>query len=339
MFDLRRLRVLRAVHHHGTVTGAAEALHLTPSAVSQQIRQLARDLGVTLLEPEGRRVRLTSGAHVLLDHADALSTRWEQAVADLAHHADGETGPLRMAGYPTGVATLLAPAAARLRGSHPGMRVAVFEAEAGECFDMLLADSADLAVVVPDPTVASPEDSRFEQRVLLEEPHDLLVPAGHPLAERERVPLAETAREDWITPGGSCSHYRVIQVACAAAGFTPRIAHWATDWIGATALVGYGMGIALVPRLLPIATEHPVVRVALDGRSVPMRSILACVRSGSAQHPTVVRGLESLAEVAAKASVAGPAAAAAPEKAVAPDPVALRPDGDRRARPVPAAEG
>ncbi|GAA1771738.1 LysR family transcriptional regulator [Streptomonospora arabica] len=303
MFDLRRLRVLRAVHHHGTVTGAAEALHLTPSAVSQQIRQLARDLGVTLLEPEGRRVRLTSAAHVLLDHADALSTRWEQAVADLACHAEGEAGPLRLAGYPTGVATLLAPAAGLLRRTHPGLTVSVTEAEAGECFDMLLAGTMDLAVFVPDPTVASAEDSRFDQRLLLEEPHDLLLPADHPLAGRASVSLAETAREDWITPGGACSHYRVVQVACAAAGFTPRIVHWATDWSGATALVAHGMGIALVPRLLPIATEHPVVRMALDGRSVPTRSILACLRSGSAEHPAVVRGLAALREVAAAAPV------------------------------------
>ncbi|CAM5561239.1 hypothetical protein SALBM217S_09447 [Streptomyces griseoloalbus] len=62
MIDLRRLHVLRSVAHYGTVTAAARALHFTPSAASQQIRQLARDLGVDLLEPQGRGVRLTPAA-------------------------------------------------------------------------------------------------------------------------------------------------------------------------------------------------------------------------------------------------------------------------------------
>ncbi|MUL43845.1 LysR family transcriptional regulator [Streptomonospora sp. PA3] len=298
MFDLRRLRVLRAVHHHGTVTGAAEALHLTPSAVSQQIRQLARELGVTLLEPEGRRVRLTSAAHVLLDHADALSTRWEQAVADLARHAEGAAGPLRMAGYPTGIAMLLAPATARLRRSHPELRTSVLEAETGECFDMLLGGSADIAVFVPDPAYPPADDRRFDQRVLVEDPQDLLVPADHPLAARPRVELADAVREDWVVADTSCNHAWMVHVACSAAGFTPRIAHRATDWVGATALVAHGLGVALVPRLLPVAADYPVVRVRLHGTPQPSRSILTAVRSGSADHPVVALGLAALAETA-----------------------------------------
>ncbi|CAM5656035.1 LysR family transcriptional regulator OS=Streptomyces tendae OX=1932 GN=GUR47_04055 PE=3 SV=1 [Streptomyces tendae] len=83
MIDLRRLHVLRAVAHYGTVTAAARALHFTPSAASQQIRQLARDLGVDLLEPQGRGVRLTAAAESLLAHADAIEARWDEAEQDL----------------------------------------------------------------------------------------------------------------------------------------------------------------------------------------------------------------------------------------------------------------
>lgn len=79
MIDLRRLHVLRAVSHYGTVTAAARALHFTPSAASQQIRQLARDLDVDLLEPQGRGVRLTPAAESLLAHADAIEARWDEA--------------------------------------------------------------------------------------------------------------------------------------------------------------------------------------------------------------------------------------------------------------------
>ncbi|MFC4565354.1 LysR family transcriptional regulator [Nocardiopsis mangrovi] len=299
MLDLRRLRVLRAVHHHGTVTAAAESLHLTPSAVSQQIRQLSRDLGVPLLEPEGRRIRLTSAAHVLLRHADAMTTRWEQALADLAAHAEGETGPLRMCGYPTGVSTLLAPATALLRRTHPAMDVSVAEAESAESFDLLLAGAADLALVVPEPGFPPVDDGRFDQRLLVDDPQDLLVPAGHPLAGRAFVRLADTAHEDWVASHRpDCDHGRMVQVACAAAGFTPRIVHHAADWIAVTALVCSGLGISLVPRLLPLAAEHDVVRVRLSGEVRPARSILTVVRSGADQHPAIRRGMAALHEIA-----------------------------------------
>ena len=86
--DLRRLQLLRLVHEHGTVTAAAGRVHLTPSAASHQLRQLSRDLGVPLLEPTGRNVRLTQADEKLVAHADALHARWEQARADLSETVD-----------------------------------------------------------------------------------------------------------------------------------------------------------------------------------------------------------------------------------------------------------
>ena len=74
----RRVRVLRMVATCGTVTGAAEALHYTPSAVSQQLRTLAKDLGVELVVQDGRRIRLTPAARVLLDQTESLYARWEE---------------------------------------------------------------------------------------------------------------------------------------------------------------------------------------------------------------------------------------------------------------------
>jgi DNA-binding transcriptional LysR family regulator len=293
--------VLRAVHHHGTVTSAAEALHLTPSAVSQQIRQLSRELGVPLLQPQGRRIKLTAAAHVLLDHADALSVRWEQARADLASHVDGDAGRLRLCGFPTGLATLLAPAAAQLAKTSPELGVSIVEAEANDCFDRLLADRADLAVLIPTPDSPPRDDPRFDQEPLIDEPQDLLVPAGHPLATRESVTLAEAAGEPWISPEpGTCDQHHVVVSACIAAGFTPHVAHYATEWVGVSALVGSGLGVSLVARLVPIPGEHAVVRVRLRGNPQPTRRILTCTRRGGRDHPSIARGLAALREIAAQ---------------------------------------
>ncbi|HZB30909.1 MAG TPA: LysR family transcriptional regulator [Streptosporangiaceae bacterium] len=300
MIDLRRLQVLRAVHHHGMVTSAAAALHLTPSAVSQQIRQLSRDVGVPLLEPHGRRVRLTVAAHVLLDHADALYDRWEAAKAELAAHVEGAAGPLRLCGFPSGVVGLLAPAAARLAKTQPDLSVSVTEAEAADCFDRLLTDQADLAVVIPTPDSPAADDPRFDQTPLVDEAQDLLVPAGHPLATREAVRLAEAAGDPWITPEpGTCDQHHVVVSACIAAGFTPHVAHRATEWPAVSALVAHGLGVALIPRLAALPAEHTVVRVPLHGNPTPTRRILTCTRRGARRHPVIAAGLDALAEIAA----------------------------------------
>jgi len=226
MIDLRRLQVLRALAEHGTVTSAAAALHLTPSAVSQQLRQLARDVDAVLLRPEGRRVRLTQAAHILLNHADVLHTQWELARADLAAHGGEVTGTLRIVGVSSAIAALIAPAAARLRSSHPLLRIEITEEESGDCHRLLLADEADLAVVLPNPDTPPVTDPRFEHQPLLDDPQDLLVPDGHPLARPGGVELAEAAGEDWIVKRRNNDTHPLL----TAAGFTPRITHQVKEW-------------------------------------------------------------------------------------------------------------
>lgn len=297
MIDLRRLQVLRVLHEHGTVTAAAQALYLTPSAVSQQIRQLSRDLGVDLLERVGRQVRLTSTAHTLLSHADRLYAQWELARADLAAVGEGEAGQLRLCGFPTGLASLLTPAGARLRQAHPRLAVHLTETQTIDCFDLLLADQADIAVVVAVPEGPPLDDPRFDQQPLLDDPLDLVVPVDHPLANRGSVELAETAHESWIVPSDSIDHYHVTLVACATAGFAPRMAHQAQEWPAVIALVAHGFGICLLPRLAPLPSHQAVVRIPLRGKPTPSRRILACVRRGSHRQPAIAKGLEALHEI------------------------------------------
>src|ERR1700754_5121412 len=122
MIDLRRLHVLRVVHQLGTVTAAARALHLTPSAVSQQLRQLARELDVPLLEPDGRRVRLPPAAHTLLRHADELAARREPARAGPRAAAAPAVPPLRRAGFPSSLPVLGVPSVVPLRALELSVR-------------------------------------------------------------------------------------------------------------------------------------------------------------------------------------------------------------------------
>lgn len=297
--DLRRLQVLRLVHEHGTVTAAAAWLHLTPSAVSHQIRQLSAELGVALLERTGRRVRLTPAGHRLVAHADELHARWEQARADLTDPLDAQSGLLRLCGFPTAVAGLLAPAAAQLRTECPRLTVRIREVETDQGFGLLLAGDVDIAVVVPTLTTPPLTNTKFCQQPLLEEPLDLLVPDGHPMATQPDAALIDTARDPWIlAEPGSCDFYELVQAACATAGFTPEVAHHAKDAVAVSALVARGLGVALAPRLAAVRPQHGAVRIPLRGEPRPNRRIMACIRPGSHDHPTIKRGLDALRTVA-----------------------------------------
>jgi DNA-binding transcriptional LysR family regulator len=289
MIDLRRLHVLRMLDEHGTVTAAAAALYLTPSAVSQQIRLLGRDLGVELLERVGRGVRLTPSARVLLGHADRLYADWERVLAEAS--AAPAVGALRLCAFPTALAALLAPAAADLRDT---LEVELTEAGNAECFALLLAGAADIAVVLPAPDAPPRDDPRFDQQPLLHDPFDLVVPAGHPLASADALDLAAAADEAWIgADRGDDS--AIVMAACSAAGFAPRIAHSAKEWNSVVALVSHEFGVCLMPRLAPIPAHHRVVRIPLRGSPAPSRTVLTCVRRGSRGQPAIARGLAALA--------------------------------------------
>lgn len=293
MIDLRRLRVLRAVAYYGTVTAAADALHLTPSAASQQVRQLARDLGVTLLEPSGRNVRLTSAARNLLIHAEAIEARWKQAETELRATAEVPTGLLRMAGFPTAMCRFLGPVAADLRRRHPRLEVRLRETETPRCFDLLFNDELDLAVVEVLPDNPAAGDPRFDQHPLLDDPFDLLVPAGHPLANRDQADLAEAAGEPWImgAPGDAAREH--VLAACAAAGFTPNVAHEACDASLVATLVDLGLGVALFPRLSQSVAGLDVRRVPVSG-TAPSRKFLTVTCRGSRGATHVEAALDTL---------------------------------------------
>jgi DNA-binding transcriptional LysR family regulator len=302
MIDLRRLTVLRAIAEYGTVTAAAEAVHLTPSAVSQQVRQLGRELGVALLEPQGRRVRLTQAARGLLQHADAIEELWQRTEAELHATAVGEpSGVLRLAGFPSAASALLAPMAVRMQRTWPALNVQVREAEPLDSFALLFSGDTDLAVVAATPENPPLNDPRFDQRPLLDDPFDLVTTADHVLAGGSEVTLDDLAKEAWVLgmPGSGCSSRQLVLTACHSAGFAPAVAHQVREWSVVATLVSHGLGISLVPRLAQLPPDLDLVRTPLAAGSAPSRRFLSVTRQGSDGHPAIAAGLELLAELAA----------------------------------------
>lgn len=304
MIDLRRLHVLRAVAHHRTVTAAAEAMHVTPSAASHQIRQLGRELGATLLEPDGRGVRLTQSARDLLEHANTIEEQWERAYAAL-HSRDEPAGALRLCGIPTALSAILAPAVRALAQRHPALVPFITEAEPAEGFELLLADATDITVFEVTPETPDLADARFAQEPLLRDRFDLLVPDSHPLAGAGQPSLADAAREPWILEAASSSSRQHTLAACTSAGFSPRIAHEARQWGVVATFVAYHLGVALVPRLAQLPAQLAVTRIALHDQPAPSRLLSTAIRRGSGDHPAIAAAVTALHAAAQRCAAAG----------------------------------
>src|SRR4051812_46756196 len=205
MIDLRRLRALRELADRGTIAATADALHLTPSAVSQQLAALERDVGQPLLEPNGRTVRLTPAATAVLAHADVLFSEVERMDATLAGLAGGSLGEVRVGAFATGIRALVVPAVGLLRDRIPGLKLTIRDIESPEGFDAIALGELDVGVSMNHARAPRHDDARFARHELMRDVLDLALPAGHPLADGD-VELSDLAAEPWIVPpvGWSC---------------------------------------------------------------------------------------------------------------------------------------
>jgi len=147
MLQLERLQALYAVSTFGSVTGAAAALHLTPSAVSQQLAKLQRDVGQRLVEPYGRGVRLTAAGTLLARRAHAILSEVENAESELDRQRNHVIGDLEIAGFATAARAILPQAVARLRKEHEHLRLRVSERQPDEAIRLVVAGHLDIALV------------------------------------------------------------------------------------------------------------------------------------------------------------------------------------------------
>ncbi|MEV0148681.1 MULTISPECIES: LysR family transcriptional regulator [unclassified Nonomuraea] len=295
MIDTRRLRTLRAVADHGTVTAAAATLHLTPSAVSQQLVALEHEVGHRLFTRDGRGVRLTAVGTIMLRHADEVLAQLERAEAEVAAYATGEAGEVTVACFATAISAVLAPAVAALRLKAPSLQVRVRDMEGDQGLAMLLDERADLAVVVEYRGWPDAADRRLSRVPLYAEPFDLVLPSDHPLAAGppgSPVALADLGGETWIGPHPGNPVHDVIAFACEQAGFTPAFAHCSDDFRAVVALVGAGAGVALVPRLA--LRDMTLSGVTVRPAPGPERRVFAAVRRGAAAHPLLRQVLDML---------------------------------------------
>ena len=304
MIELRRLRALRELANRGTIAAAADALYLTPSAVSQQLAALEQQVGQPLLIPSGRTVRLTPAAEAVLGHAEAVFSELERMDATLAALAGGERGRVRIGAFATAIVGLVVPAVGLLRERAPGVDLAVQDLESPEVFHLLARGDLDLAISMESDSAPRHDDERFTRTPLMRDLLDVALPHGHRLARESEVPLAALAPEPFVAPPRGWSCEDVIRVGCAAAGFSPAVAHRSADWTAVMALVGAGLGVACVPRL---AQDEPPPGVAIRpiAGEPPCRHLFIACRRGAEEHPALLAVIEALRAVASRVTAGG----------------------------------
>ena len=290
MLDLHRLRLLRELHARGTVAAVADALSYSPSTVSHQLAELQREAGVQLFERDGRRLRLTEAARVLVRHAGALLTRMERAEAEMAAAAGAVAGTVRVTAFQTAAISLVAPALTALADRHPGLRLEVTEAEPDEAYDALLRRECDLAVCDEYGSQRRPRTRGMTFEELYAEQVLLVVPRGHPAAH-----LRELAGAAWAGGQPGTSHERLVVHACTTVGgFPPDIRHRATDLLVLLALVATGRAVTLLPGLSR-PERDPSVEVRETGIA---RRVLTVVRDEGLAHPALAAVRSALREAA-----------------------------------------
>ncbi|MFI6316485.1 LysR family transcriptional regulator [Nonomuraea sp. NPDC050556] len=290
MLNLERLRVLHAIWTTGSVAGAARTLHVTTSAISQQIARLEREVGQLLVERQGRGVRLTGAGEVLAREAGDLLNHVERVETRLDRHRGAVTGPMTVAAFATAARGLLPGVLRSLRSRYPDLTVSLSEQEPHESIPALVRGDVDLAVVQDwaEDVLAVP--ATLVRLPLLDDVFDLAVPDDHPLAARERVAVCELAGEEWITwsQGQICHDWLVRTLAGV------RVAHTASEHSTQLALVAAGLGVAVIPRLGRESGPGGVRFVAID--PPPTRRVFALWRESASARPAVSAVVDRLRE-------------------------------------------
>ena len=314
MFDVKQLRVLRAVAEHGSFSAAAEALSYTQPAISQQIAALEKRAGTTLVDRGSRGVRLTEAGRALVEHAEVVIARLAAAEAELEAIAGVRGGRVRLSSFPSAGASLLPPAVALFNERHPEVELNFMEREPEEAVQMLRAAELEVALVFKFRALSQPEFDRLYEGIelqhLIDDPMYLALPRDHPAARKSRVRLEDVSDDTWIQNDTTGPCGRLHLAACAAAGFEPRIGFQSDDYNVVQGLIAAGVGVSLLPALALTNVRDDIVVRSL-GRKAPTRRIAAATLAGRYRSPATEAMLDILREVADRFELPSGAALAA----------------------------
>lgn len=278
--SLHRLRLLREFARRGTVTRAAEVLQYTPSAVSQQLSALEREVEVVIFEHVGRRLRLTPDGRLLALHAVEILAAEERARTALEQAQKTLTAELTVGVVATVAASLLPPTLRILGEQEPGVTVRTREVSPEVALAAVRDGEFDMTFVLDYPETPVSLDVGLRSTVITVEQH-YLVAAEDRCDAASPVELADFADHDWIASGQNTDYGRAFLATCRRAGFEPRIRHQIDDQSTAMIMAAGGLGVSLIADLG--LKPHPENVRILRAQNPPLRRLLL-VRRKSTGH-------------------------------------------------------
>src|SRR5436190_600349 len=292
MLDPRRVLTFREVARQRSFSRAAAALSLTQPAVSQQIRALEIQLGAPLIERSRGRFELTPAGELLLGHAEALGDRLQLAETQLAETTAPAGRRLRLAAFPSALATLVPAAIGRLNVEHE-LEVSVRQGNTEDVVAAVREGRAHVGLCFQDAKLPRREHDGTQRLDVLDEPMLATIGLSHRLAQRRGIRLPELADDPWLagTPDG------LIVNACRSAGFDPRVAYLTDDPLAINGFVAANLAVTLTSQLLAPHFRDVVILPLVGG--APRRAIYAVTPPGGT-HPLGRAFLDALRAAAAR---------------------------------------
>ncbi|WP_349294255.1 LysR family transcriptional regulator [Streptomyces sp. LRE541] len=290
MMNPWRLRLLSQLDTLGTVRAVAQAAHLSPSSVSQQLAVLETETGIALLERTGRRVRLTSAGLILAQRARAILDHMDGVESELRGFGEEPSGLVRLGVFQSAIHTLAVPAVTRLAAAHPHLDVEILELEPHASMPALRMADADIIITTTD-LDELPLGPDVDLVPLAEDPVLIVLPADHP-AGRGPVDLAAFAHEAWAFDMPRSYMANLARRLCRQARFEPRVVCRFSNYMMALQHVEAGLSVTLLPAL---AVAHSRYDVTTRELATPVtRTITAAVRRGTPTRAAVRVVLDAL---------------------------------------------
>lgn len=284
MIELRQFRQFIAVAETLSFRRAAERLHMAQPPLSAAIKKIEAELGVPLIKRTNRVTCLTDAGQIFFDEATRAVAQAERAIRSAKRAGSGLTGLLRVTFGAASAGNDLLPRTLRtFRACHADVELELKEAPSALQVAALLEDRADLGFLVPPVR----DGSGLSIEVLFQDELVVALPETHPLAERDGLTLADLSSEPWILVSARHApglHERIV-MACAKAGFSPRVAQEAVQKETIASLVAGGIGVALLPKSLAEVGWRGVVFRYLAGNGTPVTYELALVYGATS--PTI----------------------------------------------------
>lgn len=283
--DLGRLRALRELSIRKTMAAVAEALYISPSAVSQQISLLEREMGISLIKRRGRGVSLTPAAQQLVKRADRIFAELESAKADIAELKKTVAGELRVAAFPSVAAAVVPGTIHELLALYPQLNVQFDEMEPEESLAALRSWQTDIAIIDDLNVPSGMLDPNVETIPLMEDVFNVMVSQQHRLAGRPTVTLDDLRKERWAIDTASVTYTKMLTEACRTAGYDPRIVARCKGFEVTIALIREGGEISIIPG---IRASHDLEDVWVCRLSPEIRrKISLAFRKGEKRSPAL----------------------------------------------------